>query len=69
MSDVFQDFVVVVETADGTLHSYKPETFRLAARCSSAVLLSECVKRYNTRMEREGLRERAQIMSRPRKRP
>jgi len=30
--DVLRDFFVVLETADGTMRSYKPEAFRLAAR-------------------------------------
>lgn len=62
--DVLKNFVVVVETADGTIHSYRPETFRLAARCQSTLLLSTCVERYNARMAREGLVERARLMPR-----
>ena len=62
--DVLRDFVVVLETADGTLRTYKPEEFRLAARCPSTLLLSTCVERYNARMVREGINERARLVPR-----
>lgn len=68
MIDAFEDFVVMIETADGTLHSYKPEAFRLAARCSIAISLDECVRRYNVRMAREGIDEHARLMLRPKRR-
>lgn len=62
--DVLRDFVVVLETADGTIRSYKPEAFRLAARCPSTLLLSTCVERYNARMTREGINEHARLVPR-----
>jgi hypothetical protein len=64
VSEAFKEFAVVIETVDGTLHPYKPEVFRLAARCSSTLLLTECIKRYNTRMAREGIKEHARLMPR-----
>lgn len=62
MTDVLKGFRVVVETADGTLRTYRPEAFRLAARCPSTLLLSTCVERYNARMAREGIHERARLI-------
>jgi hypothetical protein len=60
--DVLRDFVVVLETEGGTLQTLRPEAFRLAARCPSTLLLSTCVERYNARMAREGINERAQLV-------
>ena len=60
--EVLKEFVVVLETAGGTLQTFKPEAFRLAARCSSTLLLSICVERYNARMVREGINERARLV-------
>lgn len=62
MTDVFKDFRVMIESTDGTIRTYKPETFRLAARCPSTLLLSVCVERYNARMAREGISDRAQLV-------
>lgn len=62
--DAFKDFVVVVESTDGTLRTFKPQEFRLAARCPMTLLLPTCVERYNARMVREGVREHAQIVPR-----
>jgi hypothetical protein len=62
VTDVLKDFRVVVETADGTLHTHSSEAFRLAARCPSTLLLSTCVARYNARMVREGINERARLV-------
>lgn len=60
--DILRDFVVMIETSDGTLRTFQPEAFRIAARCPSTLLLSTCVERYNARMKREGLREHAQLV-------
>lgn len=68
MTDAFEDFVVMLETADGTLHTYRPKAFRLAAQCSSAISLDECVRRYNVRMAREGIVEHARLVLRPKRR-
>ena len=65
-TDVLKDFRVVIERADGTLMPLSPEAFRLTARCPSTLLLATCVERYNARMAREGITERASIV--PRKR-
>lgn len=65
--DVLRDFVVVLETADGTLRTYRPEVFRLAARCPSTLLLSTCVERYNARMAREGINEHARLVPAPKR--
>lgn len=67
MTDVLRGYAVIVESSDGTLRTYKPETFRLAARCPSTLLLSTCVERYNARMAREGIKEHARLV--PRKLP
>lgn len=68
MADAFEDFVVMLETADGTLHSYRPAAFRFAARCQITHPLDECVRHYNARMKREGIAEHAQLVFRPRRR-
>lgn len=60
--DVLKDFVVLVESTDGTLRTHRPDAFRLAARCPSTLLLSTCVERYNARMKREDIREHAQLV-------
>lgn len=62
MTDVLKDFRVVIETADGTLRTYQPEAFRLAARCPITLLLSTCVERYNARMVRDGIYEHARLI-------
>jgi hypothetical protein len=62
MANVLGAFVVLLETSDGTLRTYKPETFRLMARCPSTLLITECVKRYNDRMRREGIKEHASLL-------
>lgn len=59
MGDAFKDFRVMVETADGTFYPLKPEDFRLVSHCPDTLSLDECVKRYNARMVREGIREHA----------
>jgi hypothetical protein len=59
--DLFQDFAVILETANGTLRTYSPEVFREAAHCPSTLLLSTCVERYNARMAREGINESARL--------
>ena len=65
--DVLRDFVVIVESTDGTLRTWKPEMFRQIARCPNTLLLSTCVERYNDRMKREGIREHAQLVPAPKR--
>ena len=67
MTDVFEDFTVALERADGTIYTLSPEAFRLAARCQSTLLLTACVKRYNARMVREGINEHARLVSKRRR--
>jgi hypothetical protein len=67
VTDAFEDFVVMLETADGTLYTYRPEAFRSAAKCSTAISLDECVRRYNVRMAREGIQEHARLVLRPKR--
>ena len=63
---VLEDFSVMIESRDGTVMTLRPEAFRLVARCPSTLLLSTCVERYNVRMTREGLDDRAVIVPRRR---
>jgi hypothetical protein len=63
---ILRDFVVMVESADGTLRTIKPEAFRLMAGCSTAMLLSTCVERYNAKMAREGIGAQAHLVPRRR---
>ena len=63
---VLEDFSVMIESRDGTVMTLRPEAFRLAARCPSTLLLSTCVERYNARMARDGIDDRATIVPRRR---
>ena len=62
MKDVLENFKVVLERSDGTLYTLSADAFRDVARCPSTLLLTTCVERYNARMAREGVRERASIV-------
>ena len=62
MADVLEGYKVVLERSDGTLYTLSANAFRAVARCPSTLLLTTCVERYNARMAREGLRERASIV-------
>lgn len=62
MTDVFKDFLVVIESADGTRRgSLTPEEFRAAFGCSKTTFLSDCVQRFNERQVHEGLEDRARV--------
>ena len=66
MADVLGGFRVVLEREDGTLYTLSADAFRAVARCPQALLLTTCVERYNARMARVGLRERASIIPKAR---
>ena len=63
---VLEGFSVMIESRDGTVMTLRPEAFRLVARCPSTLLLSTCVERYNARMARDGIADRATIVPRRR---
>ena len=62
MTEVFKDFLVVIEDARGTRRgSLTPEEFRTAAGCSRTAFLGDCVESYNARQKREGAEDRARL--------
>lgn len=63
-TDVLEDYSVMIEKRDGTVMTFRPEAFRLTARCPSTLLLTTCVARYNARMTREGVADRAALVPR-----
>lgn len=65
MTDAFDEFSILLETAGGTMRTFRPKAFREAARCPSTISLDECVRRYNVRMAREGISEHARLVLRP----
>lgn len=66
-TDVLEDYSVMIEKRDGTVMTLRPEAFRLVARCPNTLLLATCVERYNARMVREGLADRATLVPRKRR--
>jgi len=67
MPDVFQDFLVVIESADGTRRgSLTPEEFRSAFGCPKTSFLGDCIESYNARQSREGAEDRARLEMRTR---
>lgn len=62
MTDVFKDFLVVIESADGTRRgSLTPEEFRAATGCAKTAFLSDCIDRYNSFQTRQGYEDRARL--------
>jgi hypothetical protein len=62
VTDVFKDFLVVIESADGTRRgSLTPEEFRMASGCSRTTFLGDCIESYNARQLREGAEDRARL--------
>jgi hypothetical protein len=62
MADVFKDFLVVVESADGTRRgSLTPEEFRAAFGCSKTAFLQDCITIFNERQAREGAEDRVRL--------
>jgi hypothetical protein len=62
MTDVFKDFLVVIESADGTRRgSLTPDEFRIALGCSKTAFLADCIESYNARQLREGAEDRARL--------
>jgi hypothetical protein len=70
MTDVFQDFLVVVESADGTRRgSMTPEEFRAGMSCPKTHFLGDCIKSWNARQERLGYEDRARLEMRTMPKP
>ena len=62
MTDVFKDFLVVIESAGGTRRgSLTPDEFRSAAGCSKTAFLADCIERYNASQARQGHEDRARL--------
>jgi hypothetical protein len=62
MAEVFKDFLVVIEDAEGQRRgSLTPEQFREAVGCSRTAFLADCIDRYNARQAREGAEDRARL--------
>lgn len=67
MTDVFKDFLVVIESPDGKRRgSLTPDEFRTAFGCPKTLFLDDCIKRYNERQAREGAEDRARVEMRTR---
>ena len=62
MADVFKDFLVVIESADGVRRgSLTPDAFRASTGCPKAHFLADCIERYNASQERQGYGDRARL--------
>jgi hypothetical protein len=62
VTEVFKDFLVVIESPDGTRRgSLTPEEFRAAIGCPKTAFLSDCIERYNLSQERQGHADRARM--------
>ena len=67
MTDVFQDFRVVIESPDGTRRgSLTPDEFRVGIGCSRTAFLADCVEKWNASQEKLGLGDRARLELRTR---
>jgi hypothetical protein len=59
MADVFQDFLVVIESADGTRReSLTPDEFRARTGCGKTRFLADCIEQWNKGQERQGYEDR-----------
>ena len=64
MGDVFKDFLVVIESADGARRgSLTPDEFRagMGGGCPKTHFLADCIKSWNVRQERLGYEDRARL--------
>jgi hypothetical protein len=62
MTDAFKDFLVIIESADGTHRgSLTPEEFRTALGCPKTAFLDDCIKRFNERQAQDGAEDRARV--------
>ena len=62
MADVFKDFLVVIESADGVRRgSLTPDAFRASTGCPKTHFLVDCVDRYNANQARQGYEDRARL--------
>lgn len=62
MADVFKDFLVVIESADGARRgSLTPDEFRAGMGCPKTHFLGDCIKTWNAKQDRLGLEDRARL--------
>lgn len=62
MADVFKDFLVVIESADGARRgTLTPDEFRAGMDCPKTHFLADCIERYNTNQARQGYEDRARL--------
>ena len=62
MTDVFKDFLVVIESAGGARRgSLTPDEFRASLGCPKTHFLADCVKDWNAKQERQGHEDRARV--------
>lgn len=62
MTEVFKDFLVVIESPDGTRRSsLTPEEFRIAIGCAKTAFLGTCIEQYNLNQARQGYEDRARL--------
>lgn len=67
MTDVFQNFLVVIESADGTRRgSLSSDEFRVGMGCSRTAFLADCIEKWNASQETRGLGDRARLEMRTR---
>ncbi len=60
--DVFKDFLVVIESADGARRgSLLPEEFRVGLGCPKTHFLADCIKDWNVKQERQGYEDRVRL--------
>lgn len=69
MADVFQDFLVIIESADGTRRgSLTPDEFRSGMGCPKTHFLADCITDWNAKQLRLGHEDRARLEMRTRRR-
>ena len=62
MADVFKDFLVVIESADGTRRgSLTPDEFRAGMGCPKMHFLADCITDWNAKQDRLGHEDRARL--------
>ena len=62
MADVFKDFLVIIESADGARRgSLTPDEFRAGMGCPKTCFLDDCIKSWNARQDRQGYEDRARL--------
>jgi hypothetical protein len=67
MTDVFEDFLVVIEGPDGTRRgSLTPDEFRVGMGCLRTTFRADCIERWNASQAAAGLEDRARLEMRTR---